>query len=76
MGLIRLFLIGLLIYVAYLWLRSQWRKIPSSKEDPTLIMPQPLAACERCGTQVPLDAAVRDQDRIYCSQACRHEFSG
>ncbi|MBF0154374.1 MAG: zinc finger MYND domain-containing protein [Magnetococcales bacterium] len=73
MGLLRFVLIGLLLFIVYLWLRSKWREFVRSfgPENPALITPQPLVACDHCGIRVPARDVVSDRQRTYCSKLCQ-----
>lgn len=67
MGLLRLLLIALAIYVAYLLLR----RLRAPKQPPGDSPPapyEPMVRCAHCGINLPRDQAIRSRDgHYYCS---------
>ena len=62
-----LLLVGLIVWA--LGTRSRTRR--RSEQVPR---PQEFARCAHCGVHLPINEAVRDGDRAYCSEA--HRLAG
>jgi uncharacterized protein len=65
---LRLFILGLLIWLAWRWLRRA--RPPRTPSEPTL---QNMVRCARCGLYVPEHDAVNSAGRYYCSTQHRIE---
>jgi uncharacterized protein len=68
---LRLFIIGLLIWLAWRWLRrANPRGTTTTPSEPAL---QNMVRCARCGLYVPEHDAVGSAGRYYCSAQHRIE---
>ena len=79
--LLRLALLGLIIYGIYRWRR--WRRsLPSRRPRPdpergARPETQSMVPCRRCGTFLPRsDALPGPGERLYCSKRCRDATDG
>ena len=70
MGLIRLILLGLVIFFAY-QLFKRWLNPPRPRQ--TAAKQDRMLRCEHCGLYVPEPEAVREGSHSYCSEAHRIE---
>jgi uncharacterized protein len=64
--LLRLFIIALLIWLAYRFIRKLVE--PARGTDPGKLRGEEMVRCEVCGLHVPRKSALRRDDRYYCSQ--------
>lgn len=77
--LLRLALLGLIIYGIYRWRR--WRRsLPSRRPGSERSAPpesQSMVPCRRCGTFLPRsDALPGPGERLFCSERCRDAADG
>lgn len=70
MGLVRLILLILLAALLYRMLR-RWQDRKAARKKPVARDQGHMLACAHCGVYVPEQDAVRDGERVYCSEAHR-----
>ncbi|MEF8794624.1 PP0621 family protein [Thiohalorhabdus sp.] len=70
---LRLIALAILIFFAYrLIRRAADRLLPQAPPDPKAPESQPIVPCKACGTFVPRDEAIIDDDGDqFCSEQCR-----
>ncbi len=69
MGLIRLLIFALLLYVAVRWIMKKIQP-PSAASGKSVGDGRKLLQCACCGTWTPEDEVVWRNDYHYCSSAC------
>ena len=67
MGLIRLLILALVVFLIYQLIR-RWLDKPDS-EPPVSRQAGDMVRCQHCGIFVPRDEALSANDRYYCSRA-------
>lgn len=72
MGLIRLIILGIVIYLAW-QLIKRWQNRPSNQvdDDRPRRLDGNMVRCDHCGLFVPRDEAIESNGRHYCSEAHR-----
>lgn len=72
MGLIRLIILGIVIYLVW-QLIKRWQNKPSSRVSHTRDkrIDGSMVRCDYCGLFVPKDEAIEANGRHYCSEAHR-----
>ena len=72
MGLIRLIILGVVIYLAW-QLIKRWQNRPSNQVDDNRPgrLDGNMIRCDYCGLFVPRDEAIEADGRHYCSEAHR-----
>ncbi len=66
---IRILFAAIIIYVIWrLWKKAGQKGKPSAKK--VVELPGEMIACDRCGTFILGDEAIRSGGRIYCSEGC------
>ena len=73
MGIIRLIILLLLVYLIWRLINSTRRALQPRPPAPTDGAPKMLK-CRQCGTHVPENEAIRDGDRSFCSDAHRRAW--
>ncbi|WJW74929.1 PP0621 family protein [Thiohalobacter sp. IOR34] len=70
MGLIRLLLLGLLVYIGFS-LYKRWQAQQRRRNRPAAGEVGQMVRCETCGIHLPREEALCSGDHCYCSEAHR-----
>ncbi len=67
MNLIRLIVIGLIIWLLYRMFVRVLKKPSSQRDEPPKGIARDMVKCAHCGLHIPADEALLHDDRHYCS---------
>ena len=73
MNLIRVLIIGLLAWLVYRMIRSAFSKPRPARRQENARLSTNMVRCHLCGMHVPVDDALREGERYYCSPEHRDQ---
>ena len=74
MGLIRLIILGLVIWLVWRLVNNVKARVNTSKKPEAKIENQSMVSCQYCSVHVPQQEAVKHDDSWFCSQSHRDKF--
>ena len=74
MGLIRLIILGLVIWLVWRLVNNVKARVKNSQKAKAKIANQSMVSCRYCSVHVPQPEAVQHNDSWFCSEAHKNKF--
>lgn len=76
MNLIRVLIIGLLVWLVYRMIRAALNKPRRQGPTKPAALSTDMVRCQHCGIHIPRDEALQQGDAFYCSPEHREQDQG